>query len=183
MATSPPQHHFLADAELFNLRLDRDQLVKELPRRLESLLPAERLQRLTQELSHYDRHCRQRLGKRWEESYGKDGLALLERLYGQDLDAYSYSLPKRRSEKVKPLAAVDNDALVDPLQQLRERHQQIAGLQQQLLELQQQLAQAQQDLAQPPPASPHCTRCSLAGTQHLRSRAFPPLRGPQPEPL
>ena len=145
-----PQHHFLADAELFNLRLDRDQLVKELPRRLESLLPAERLQRLTQELSHYDRHCRQRLGKRWEESYGKDGLALLERLYGKDLDTYGYSLPKRRSDKVKPLAAVDHDALVDPLQQLRERHQQIAGLQQQLIDLQQQLAQAQQDLAQPP---------------------------------
>ena len=145
-----PQHQSLADAELFNLRLDRDQLVKELPRRLEPLLSAERLQRLRQELSHYDRYCRQRLGKRWEESYGIDGLALLERLYGQDLDTYGYSLPKRRSDKVKPLAAVDHDALVDPLQQLRERHQQIAGLQQQLIDLQQQLAQAQQDLAQPP---------------------------------
>ena len=41
-----PQHQTLADAELFNLRLDRDQLVEEMPKRLEPLLAAERLERI-----------------------------------------------------------------------------------------------------------------------------------------
>ena len=145
-----PQHRFIGQSNLFNLRLDRNQLVKELPRSLKTLLPAERLQRLNQELKSYDNTRRQRLSHRWEEAYGKEGFALLETLYGEDLEAFDYSLPRRRREKVKPLAAVDQDALVDPLQQLRERHQQIAGLQHQLLELRQQLARAQQDLASPP---------------------------------
>ena len=145
-----PQHQTLADAELFNLRLDRDQLVEELPRRLAPLLVADRLERINQELKTYGQQCQQRLSRRWQDAYSKEGLALLERLYGQDLEAYDYSLPRRRSATLKPLAAVDSDALVDPLQQLRERHQQIAGLQQQLIELQQQLAVAQQALAQPP---------------------------------
>ena len=145
-----PQHRYIGQSDLFNLRLDRSQLVKELPRKLKPLLPGERLQRLSQELKSYDNHCRQRLCKRWEEAYGKEGFALLETLYGEDLETFEYSLPRLRNDRVKPLAAVDQDALVDPLKQLRDRHHQIAGLHQQLFELQQQLAKAQQDLAQPP---------------------------------
>jgi predicted O-linked N-acetylglucosamine transferase (SPINDLY family) len=145
-----PQHQTLADAELFNLRLDRDQLVGELPQRLKPLLAADRLERIHQELNTYSQQCQQRLSRRWQDAYSKDGLALLERLYGQDLEAYGYSLPRRRRVNLKPLASVDGDALVDPLQQLRDRHQQIAGLQQQVFELQQQLAAAQQSLAHPP---------------------------------
>ena len=145
-----PQHQTLADAGLFNLRLDRNQLLEQLPQRLEPLLSAERLQRINEELKIYSQQCQQRLSRRWQDAYNKDGLALLERFYGQDLEAYGYSLPRRRSANLKPLAAVDSDALVDPLQQLRDRHQQIAGLQQQLIALQQQLADAQQILAQPP---------------------------------
>ena len=145
-----PQHETLADAELFNLRLDRDQLLKQLPKRLEPLLAADRLERLNQELQTYGQQCQQRLTRRWKDAYTRDGLALLEQLYGRDLEAYGYSLPLRRSAPLKPLASLDSDALVDPLQQLRDRHQQIAGLQQQLIELQQQLAVAQQALAQPP---------------------------------
>ena len=145
-----PQHQTLADAELFNRRLDRDQLVQELPRCFEPLLSADRLDRIYQELKTYGRQCQQHLSRRWQDAYNKDGLALLEQLYGQDLEAYGYSLPRRRRAALKPLAPVDGDALVDPLQQLRDRHQQIAGLQQQVIELQQQLAVAQQSLAQPP---------------------------------
>ena len=144
-----PQHQTLADAELFNLRLDRNQLVQELPRCLEPLLAADRLDRINHELKIYSQQCQQRLSRRWQNAYTEDGLALLERLYGQDLEAYGYSLSRRRSTALKPLAAVESDALVDPLQQLRDRHQQIAGLQQQVIELQQQLAAAQQALAQP----------------------------------
>ena len=87
---------------------------------------------------------------RWEQAYSKEGLERLERLYGVDLQAYDYSLPRRRGSKVRPLDAVDADALVNPLQQLRDRHQQIAGLQNQLLDVQQQLAAAQQMAAFPP---------------------------------
>ena len=169
-----PQHQTLADAELFNLRLDRGQLVEELPQRLEPLLSAERLERIHQELNTYSQQCQQRLSRRWQDVYNKDALALLERLYGQDLEIYGYSLPRRRSANVKPLAAVDGDALVNPLQQLRDRHQQIAGLQQQVLELQQHLAVAQQALAQPPlpavapaPSSWPEHNTSEAGLAHL----------------
>ena len=100
-----PQHRFIGQSNLFNLRLDRNQLVKELPRSLKTLLPAERLQRLNQELKSYDNTRRQRLSHRWEEAYGKEGFALLETIYGEDLERFEYSLPSRRREKVKPLAS------------------------------------------------------------------------------
>ena len=137
-----PQSEWLGDAPGFQ-RLDRDELVKRLPRLLQPLVPAATLGRIKEELSLYDKQYRQRLGKRWEDAYSKDGLQLVESFYGDDLKRYGYSMPRRRTDKVRPLAAVDTDALVDPLQQLRERHQQIAGLQQ-------QLAEAQQALAKPP---------------------------------
>ena len=115
-----------------------------------ALLPSKRLQRIRQELLCYDDLFRQRLGARWQESYGKEGLRRLERLYGGDLEAYGYGLPNRRMSTVRPLAALDSDALGNPLQQLRDRQQQIAGLQEQLLETQRQLAAAQQAVQRPP---------------------------------
>lgn len=149
-----PQRVWLADASLFNQRIDRDQLAKDLPTLLESFLDPARLGRLRLELSRYDELYRQRLAKRWEQAYSKDGFAILGRLYGEDLEAYGYRLPTRRGDRIRPLAPVDIDALVDPLQQLRERHQQIAGLQQQVQQLQDQLQQAQYALRQPPLPSP-----------------------------
>jgi len=145
-----PQRHWFSDDALCNHRLDRDQLIKALPPLLEPLLPADRLQRILQELQIYEQQFRQRLANRWEQAYSKQGLELLDRLYGVDLKAFDYSLPRRRGNKVRPLDAVDADALVNPLQQLRDRHQQIAGLQNQLLEAQQQLAIVLQKLASPP---------------------------------
>ena len=145
-----PQRDWLADGVLFNQWLDRSELVSELPKLLRPHLQPGSLALIRQELARYDQRFRQRLGKRWEESYGKDGFALLEDLYGDDLATYGYSLPKRRNIRVRPLAALDSDALVDPLQQLRDRHQQIAGLQDQIVELQHQLITAQQQLQRPP---------------------------------
>ena len=138
-----PQGEWLGDGGLFNQRLDRAELVDRLPALLQSRLSTAAFERLSDELQIYVRHHRQRLGRRWESSYGKQGLAVLERLYGGDLERYGYKLPTRRRGAVMPLAAVDLDALVDPLNQLRERHQQIAGLQQQILELQQQILELQ----------------------------------------
>ena len=63
-----PQRQWLGEAELFNQRLDRDQLIKDLPPLLEPLLPAERLQRIQQELQRYDDQFRQRLAKRWQDA-------------------------------------------------------------------------------------------------------------------
>ena len=145
-----PQRDWLGDGGHFNQWLDRSELVSELPKLLRSHLQPASLDLIRQELTRYDQSFRQRLGKRWEESYGKDGFALLEDLYGDDLETYGYSLPKRRNLRVRPLAALDSDALVDPLQQLRDRHQQIAGLQDQIVELQQQLIATQQQLQRPP---------------------------------
>jgi predicted O-linked N-acetylglucosamine transferase (SPINDLY family) len=137
-----PQREWLGDGNLFNHVVDRSQLVKALPRFLAPLLDPARMERIRQELMLYDQQHRQRLNKRWQESYGKEGFALLEQFYGDDLSDYDYQLPSRRSDRVRPLASLDGDALVDPLQQLRDRHQQIAGLQVQIQDLQRQLAEA-----------------------------------------
>ena len=145
-----PQRQWLGDGSLFNRRLDRDRLVKDLPSLLEPLVDAARLDRLRNELQNYDKQFRQRLGKRWEESYGKDGLAILERCYSEDFAAYDYTLPRRRKDHVRPLASVDQAAIVDPLIQLRDRHQQIAGLEQEIKQLQQQLREAQLAIERPP---------------------------------
>lgn len=145
-----PQSEWLGDGSLFNHRLDRADLLKALPPLLQTRLPAPILERIRQELLCYDQHHRQRLAKRWESSYGSEGFALLEHLYVNDLAAYGYELPRRRPDKVTPLVALETDALVNPLQQLRDRHLQIAGLQEQIVLLQQQLAEARQALQCPP---------------------------------
>ena len=162
-----PQSEWLADPTLFNQQLDRSELVDRLPALLGSRLPDQRLERLRRELLLYDGKHRQRLSKRWESSYGKDGIQILERLYGADLERFGYTLPRRRGDKLKPLAAVDLDALVDPLQQLRDRHFQIAGLQQQILELQQELQRPSLPSLTPPQGQwpPH--NAPEAGLGHL----------------
>ena len=169
-----PQRQTLADAELFNLHLDREQLMVQLPGSLEPFLSADRLERINAELKTYRQQYRQDLGRLWKDAYTKEGLAVVERLYGEDLEAYSYSLPRRHSTAQKSLTAIESDAFVDPLLQLRERHQQIAGLQQQLIDLQQQLVAANQALEQPPLPSitlPEGTwpdhNASEAGLAHL----------------
>ena len=77
-----PQHQTLADAELFNLRVDRGQPGAVAPTS-EPLLTAERLERIHQELNTYSQQCQQRLSRRWQDAYNKEGLALLERLHGR----------------------------------------------------------------------------------------------------
>jgi protein O-GlcNAc transferase len=162
-----PQSEWLTDPTLLNQQLDRSELVDRLPALLGSRLPAQRLERMRQELQLYNRQHRQRLSKRWESSYGKDGFQILERLYGADLERFGYTLPRHRSDKVKPLAAADLDALVDPLQQLRDRHLQIAGLQQQILELQRELQRPSLPSLSPPQGQwpPH--NAPEAGLGHL----------------
>ena len=159
-----PQAEWIGDGAAFNARLDRSDLLKELPKLLQRRLEPACFERFRQELQTYDQQFRQRLGKRWEESYGREGFEILERLYRSDLEAYGYGLPRRRTDRVRPLATVDPDALVDPLQQLRDRHQQIQGLQQQIVELQQQLKQAHDDLIRPP--LPPLTPAQQAWPEH-----------------
>ena len=93
-----PQHVLLNDPSLFNVRIDRDQLVTELPRLLEPFLDVSCLAQLRHELERYNDSYRQRLAKRWEQAYSKDGFKILEHLYGSDLEAYGYRLPVRRFE-------------------------------------------------------------------------------------
>ena len=161
-----PQSEWLGDASQFE-RLDRDALVEQLPRLLQPFVSASSFHRINEELAVYDKQYRQRLAKRWQDVYSKDSLQLLESLYSEDFKQYGYSLPRRRSNKVRPLAAVDVDALVDPLQQLRERHQQIAGLQQQLAEAQQALAKPPLPSIDPPQGQWPDHNSAEAGLSHL----------------
>jgi len=122
--------------------LDRKELVKSLPALLETRLSPQSFITLQQELGIYDRSYRQRLSKRWEDAFSEEAIGILAKLYANDLYKFNYKLPNRRGGWVKPLSAVDLDALVDPLQQLRDRNNQIAGLQHDLALLQQQLAES-----------------------------------------
>ncbi|EDY37739.1 TPR repeat containing Spindly family protein [Cyanobium sp. PCC 7001] len=131
-------------------RLDREQLAERLPALLEQRLPPRCRAALKQELSRHGRLHRQRLGRRWQEAFSADGLAIVARRYGDDLAAFGYSLPERAAARVRPLAAADSDALVDPLGQLRDRNRQIAALQIELAAAQQQLAEARAALERPP---------------------------------
>lgn len=162
------------EAVAWEPRLDRSELADRLPALLQARLPPERLTAIRAELSRHERLYRQRLGRRWEEAYGADGLAILERRYGADLEAFGYALPRRRGARVRPLAEADADALADPLQQLRDRNRQIAGLQEQLAQLTQELQQARAALERPslpataPPGAawpPH--NAPEAGLAHL----------------
>ncbi|MFQ6540296.1 tetratricopeptide repeat protein, partial [Aphanothece stagnina] len=131
-------------------RLDRDELAARLPDLLLNRLPPELLAAVRGELARHESRYRQRLGHRWPEAFSADGLAIVERRYGHDLAAFGYTLPRRPAARVKPLAAADRDALVDPLQQLRDRNRQIAALQDELASSQQQLAEARAALERPP---------------------------------
>ena len=134
----------------YSQRLDRDDLADRLPSLLQGRLAAPRLSAIRQELSRHERLYRQRLAKRWEDAYSEDGLTVVANLYGDDLTCFDYTLPRRRFGRVRPLAASDLEALVDPLQQLRDRNSQVAGLKNELDQVQQQLAAAIQALEQPP---------------------------------
>ena len=145
-----PQCQWLGNDQWFSHRLDRDQLIEKLPGLLKPYLDEDRLGCIHRELDLYGQNFRQSFTDRWQEAYTKKGFASLERLYGSDLEIYNYSLPQQRGSKVQSRDDFGADALVNPLQQLRDRHQQIAGLQAQLFELQQQLLKAQHALQQPP---------------------------------
>lgn len=146
-----PQVELLEPAAVsYSHRLDRDDLADRLPSLLQGRLAAPRLAAIRQELSRHERLYRQRLARRWEDAYSEDGLAVVAKHYGDDLSCFNYTLPRRRFGRVRPLAASDLDALVDPLQQLRDRNNQIAGLQSELAQVQQQLVAALQALEKPP---------------------------------
>ena len=134
-----PQSDRVGQGGVFNHRLDRSQLVEALPPLLQSRLDSGRFEQIRAELNRYDQLYRQRLGQRWEACFDTEGLALLERCYGDDLITFGYAIPRAGGQALNPPAAIELDALVDPLQQVRDRHRQIAGLQEQLLLLEQDL--------------------------------------------
>ena len=145
-----PQSEWVVPQLQLTDRLDRNDLVKALPDLLRPHLDAARQSRIERELLSYNNHFRQRLEKRWTESYDAEGLAILIELYEADFQAFGYERPTAAKSRLKPLAPADSDALGDPLQQLRDRNQQIAALQQDLLQLQQELAGARDALQRPP---------------------------------
>jgi len=134
----------------YNQVLDRNDLVKRLPALLSARLSPQVLLAMQQELAIYDISYRQRLAKRWEEAFSEGGIALIAKRYCADLHSFGYQLPRRKGGRIKPLAAADLDALVDPLQQLRDRNNQISGLQHDLAQLELQLVEAQAALLSPP---------------------------------
>ena len=99
---------------------DRDELVKRLPRLLQPLVPAASLGRIKDELALYDKQYRQRLGKRWEDATAKTACSWLNASMAMTSSAMATPCRGGAAARCGLLAAVDTDALVDPLQQLRD---------------------------------------------------------------
>ena len=121
--------------------LDRNDLVKQLPILLQKNITSSKLQLIKIELANYNQLYRQRLGKSWMEAYSEEGLSLIRNYYILDLQHFNYQLPSRKGSIVKPLALSSIEALVDPLQQIRDRNYQISCFQAEILNLKKQLAE------------------------------------------
>ena len=112
--------------------IKREQLSKDLmPLWLERLTPAHQ-QLLLKEMDQYESLYRQRLAKRWPEVASQEVLRAVSEMYQKDFEAFDFALPQRSSSRVKGLSRYEPDAVVDPLQQIRDRNAQIAELQRDL---------------------------------------------------
>lgn len=110
----------------------REQLSKTLlPLWLERL-SATNQQFVIKESEEYDTLYRQRLAKRWPEVASQEVLKAVAELYRQDFLAFGFTIPERSSSRVKGVSRYEPEAVVDALQQIRDRNAQIAELQRDL---------------------------------------------------
>ena len=114
--------------------LEREDLVDKLPPLLNPLVSPQVMVCVERELTRYATRFRQDLSRTWRGAYTAEMLAILQSLYKEDLETFSYSLKYQPKLHKRSLGKVDLDALADAVQQVRDRNHQIADLQQQLLE-------------------------------------------------
>lgn len=110
----------------------RERLSKDfLPLWLKRLSPPFQ-QCVVKEMEEYEGLYRQRLTKRWPDVFSKEALNIITRLYDQDFEAFGFKIQPRLSARVKAPLRYEPDAIVDALQQIRDRNAQIAELQRDL---------------------------------------------------
>ena len=115
------------------VRLDRNDLGQRLPILLKPFINQFTLDRIKSELKRYDSYFCQKLSNRWRANYDQESIQILKSLYAEDFDMYSYTLKRSQEDESRKLLVCDVDALADPIQQLRDRNDQIYNLHQQLL--------------------------------------------------
>ena len=131
-----PQYNSLEpDSVSYTHILDRNDLVKQLPSLLENNTTSSKIKLIKLELASYNEIYRQRLDKSWLEAYSEDRLSLIKNHYSLDLKYFNYQLPSRKGSLTKPLALSSIEALTNPLQQIRDRNNQISGFQTEILNL------------------------------------------------
>ena len=162
-----PQSEIASSCHDGFFRLDRNDLVRQLPILLQPLINQSTLNRIKSELQRYDSYFCQKLSNRWKANYDQESFQILKSLYGADLDIYSYTLKRNQGDTLRKLSACDVDALADPIQQLRDRNDQISDLHQQLISARSELlGPALPELVKARAACPEHNR-DEAGLQHL----------------
>lgn len=110
----------------------REQLTKTfLPLWLDRLSAANQ-KLVLKESEEYETLYRQRLARRWPEVSSQEALKVVAELYRQDFDAFDFVIPERSSSRIKGVSRYEPEAVVDALQQIRDRNAQIAELQRDL---------------------------------------------------
>ena len=145
-----PQTDLLeTDAINYTHIIDRSEITKILPIILENRIAASSITSIKQELSTYNQTYKQRLSKKWIDAYSESEIPIVEKRYGADIENFQYELPDRRGARIKTIISSDLDALVDPLQQIRDRNKQIAQFQNKILNLKIQLSDALSEINSP----------------------------------
>ena len=110
------------DAINYSHIIDRNEISKILPIILENRIAASNIISIKKEFSTYEQTYKQRLSKKWMDAYSESEMSILEKRYGSDIHNFEYKLPDRRGARIKTIISSDLDALVDPLQQIRDRN-------------------------------------------------------------
>ena len=137
------------DAINYSHIIDRNEISKILPIILENRIAASNIISIKKEFSTYNQTYKQRLSKKWMDAYSEREISILEKRYGSDIHNFEYKLPDRRGARIKTIISSDLDALVDPLQQIRDRNKQIAQLQVEILYLKTQLSETSNEITLP----------------------------------
>jgi predicted O-linked N-acetylglucosamine transferase (SPINDLY family) len=134
-----PQFSLKSALGLESHHLEREDLVIKLPSLLNPLVSPQVMVSIENELLRYTTHFRQDLTQTWRGSYNNEKLDILKSLYSEDLESFSYPLKSQAKVNKRLLRTVDLGALAHPVQQVRDRNNQIADLQKQLLDARSEL--------------------------------------------
>ena len=158
------------DAINYTVLIQRDKLTRGIEEHILPRLSGDISSIIEAELSDYSKYYSQKLGKKWQGCYNKGSLAILAKRYEGDFERLGFQPEEGRAYFVKSVKNCEQELLVDPAQQIRDRNSQIAALERQLLALRHQLADGLDEKLPP-----------LDGSKDTECAAWPPHNSPEAE--